>query len=245
MKQHNINPKEDAKMVFEVLKKGGIAIIPADVGYGIVAIDPEALTRIFLTKQRQPNKRHAMIGSYDLHCALHVLSPTQRSMVKLLSVDLDVPIGVVAPYQSDHPIIRKIPPETLAQCVVAGTIAMLVNGGALQEELSRLATTEELPLMGSSANMTGKGTKSEVESIEPEIMSVADIIIDYGKQKFHHPRLSSTMINFTTCTVLRYGACYDVLQDALWRFYGVRIPDDPGKSVLPSGHRVDKTDTFN
>ncbi|KAJ5762591.1 uncharacterized protein N7511_005973 [Penicillium nucicola] len=177
--QHTINPTEDAKMVFEVLRQGGIAIIPANVGYGIVAIDPEALNRIFLAKQRQPYKRHALIGSYALHCALHILEPVQSSMVKLVD-----------------------PPKTLESCVVEGTIAMLVNGGALQEELSRLATIEELPLMGSSANITGKGTKSEIENIEPDILQVADIVIDYGKQKFHHPRLSSTMIDFTTCTVL-------------------------------------------
>ncbi|CAP78999.1 hypothetical protein E8E15_004144 [Penicillium rubens] len=228
------SPKEDARAVFEILKRGGIAILPMSVGYGITAIDPDALDRIFRTKQRQPHKRHAMVGSYFLHRDIHILPPKEVGMVKLLTVDLDLPLGIVAPYRSDHPIIQKLPPRLLAQSVVEGTLAMLVNGGALLEELSRLAALEQLPLMGSSANITGKGAKTVVEDIEPEILEVADIVIDYGRQKFHHPRVSSTMIDFRTIKVVRYGACYDVIQDALRRFYGIELPDDPATSILQS-----------
>ncbi|KAJ5965211.1 uncharacterized protein N7479_005087 [Penicillium vulpinum] len=88
--------------------------------------------------------------------------------------------------------------------------------------------------MGSSANLTGKGAKIMVEDIEPEILKVADLVIDYGRQEFDHPRASSTMIDFRTMNVVRYGACYDVVQDALWRFYGIKMPDDPGTWTLSS-----------
>ena len=237
MSTHNFpSPKQDARKVFEVLKKGGVAIIPMDVGYGIIAIDPHALSRIFDAKKRKPNKRHAMIGTYSLHCDMHVLPSREADIVKLLTVDLDLPIGVVAPYRPDHPIIQKIPPTTLDQCVLEGTLAILVNAGELAEEISRLATIERLPVMGSSANITGRGTKNIVEDIEPEILKVADIVIDYGKQKFHYPRASSTMVDFRTTKILRYGACYDVVQDSLWRFCGIQVPDDPGSLKCLSGH---------
>ncbi|KAF9249750.1 hypothetical protein DTO013E5_8251 [Penicillium roqueforti] len=229
------SPKEDARAVFEVLKRGGIAIIPMSVGYGIIAINPDALDRIFRTKRREPHKRHAMVGSYNLHRDIHVLPPKEAGMVKLLTVDLDLPLGIIAPYRADHPIIQKIPPNALAQSVAGDTLAMLANGGGLLEELSRLAAIEELPLMGSSANISGKGTKTVVEGIEPEILEVADIVVDYGTQKFHHPRASSTMIDFSTMKVVRYGACYDVICDALWRFHGIQMPDDPKRSTLSSG----------
>lgn len=227
------SPQDDARAVFQVLKRGGIAIIPMDVGYGIIATDSDALNRIFQTKQREPHKRHAMVGSYSLHRELQVISPQQVDMVKLLTVQLNLPLGVVAPYCPNHPIVRKMSPDVLAQSVVEDTIAMLVNGGALVEELSRLATLEELPLMGSSANITGKGAKTVVEDIEPDILRLADIVVDYGKQKFHSPRVSSTMIDFRTIKVIRYGACYDVVQDALWRFFGIKIPNDPESPGSP------------
>ncbi|OQE44968.1 hypothetical protein PENCOP_c002G04180 [Penicillium coprophilum] len=181
------SPKDDARAVLEVLKRGGIAIIPMNVGYGITAIDPDALDRIFRTKRREPHKGHVMVGSYLLHREIHLLAPQEAGIVKLLTVDLNLPLGVVAPYRLDHPIIQKLPTDILAKSVVEDTLALLVNGGALLYELSRLATIEKLPLMGSSANITGTGVKIVVEDIEPEILKVADIVIYYGIPKFHHP----------------------------------------------------------
>ena len=226
----------DARRVFEVLKKGGLAIMPADIGYGLVAIDTNALERAFVTKQRQPHKRHAMIGSFALHKELHVLPEREAKMVELLTQDIDIPLGVIAPLNPDHPIIKKLGLDTLAKSSVDGTLAMLVNGGSLQDELSRLATEAGLPLMGSSANLTGKGTKSLVEDIEPEILAVADIVIDYGKRKYSLPRPSSTMIDFRNVEMMRFGACYDVIQDVFKRFYGIEFPDDPGRASNFSGH---------
>lgn len=77
--------------------------------------------------------------------------------------------------------------------------------------------------MGSSANITVKETTNIVDNIEPEILRAADIMIDYGKQKFLYPRASSTVLNLRTMKVLRYGACYDVVQDSLWRFCGIKV----------------------
>lgn len=125
-----IDIKADALRVFHILKTGGIAIIPASVGYGIVAIDPEALQRVFTTKQRQPHKKHAMIGSYALHRELHILPSREAEMVRLLTVDLDLPLGVIAPFREEHPIIQKLGKETLQQSSVDGTLSMLVNGAS-------------------------------------------------------------------------------------------------------------------
>ena len=240
-----INPQQDARRVFEVLKNGGIAIIPANVGYGIIATDKDALRRIFVAKKRQPHKRHAMMGSFALHQEIHNLPPHAASMVRLLTVDLDLPVGVVAPYRRDHPLVQSLPQDLFAESTVDGTLAMLVNGGPLQEELSRLATDAGLCVLGSSANVTGRGSKILVEDIEPEIRAIADIIIDYGRQKFHHPRPSSTMIDFRDVRPLRYGACYDTIQDAMRRFYGIQWPADPGKDHLFSGHLSESHSTAN
>ncbi|CAG8313606.1 unnamed protein product [Penicillium salamii] len=97
------DPKPDANKVFQVLKNGGIAIILMNVGYGIIAIDQHALACIIDAKRREPHRRQAMIGSYSLHCGIHVLPTREAGVVKLLTVDLDFPLGVVAPYCPDHP----------------------------------------------------------------------------------------------------------------------------------------------
>ena len=45
---NNIDIEADARTVFDVLRRGGLAIIPSDVGYGLVALDEAALNRAFL-----------------------------------------------------------------------------------------------------------------------------------------------------------------------------------------------------
>lgn len=49
------------------------------------------------------------------------------------------------------------------------------------------------------------------------------------------------MIDFKNHKLLRYGACYDVVQDALSRFCGIRFPDDPGKENLFLGNISQET----
>lgn len=92
--------------------------------------------------------------------------------------------------------------------------------------------------------MTGKGTKSYAEDIEPKILAVADIVIDYGKQKYSQPRPSSTMINFKDVSLVRFGACYDTIKDVMKRFYDVDFPEDPGRHTLFSGHVGKEANTY-
>ena len=206
--------------------------------------DSESLERAFQTKQRKPHKRHAMIGSWLLHQDVHTLPPREAGMCKLLVHDLNLPLGLVAPFKEDHPLIKGLGSETLARSSIEGTLAMLVNGGQLMDELARLSLESGRPIMGSSANLTGKGTKAFVEDIEPEILNAASIVINYGKMKYNNPRTSSTMIDFKTVRLLRFGACYDVIKDAFKRFYAIDFPDDPGKDALFSGHAIESMNKY-
>jgi hypothetical protein len=72
--------------------------------------------------------------------------------------------------------------------------------------------------------------------VQPEIRSCADVVIDYGLQKYHRYRRSSTMIDFTSMEVVRIGSCYELIQDVLRRHFKVELPPDPGLDALPSGH---------
>lgn len=214
----------DAARVSAALAQGGIAIIPSSVGYGIVATEATALHRIFNVKRRQPHKRHAIIGSYALHREMHILPAEKADLVRLLTVDLNLPLGVIAPFRKDHPLITRLDEATLAASSMDGTMAMLVNGGPFQEELVRLAAASGRAVLGSSANLTGQGTKTVVEEIEPEIREAADIVVDYGRVRDGWPRASSTMVDFEGMRVVRVGACYEVIRDVVGRFAGLEWP---------------------
>lgn len=149
--------KADAQRVFQVLKAGGIAIVPASMGYTIMTANSSALEKVFMAKRRASHKRHAMGGSYELHKAVHILSEQNAEIVRCLVEDFDLPLGVVAPYDPNHPVVKNIDAKTMEATSVDGTLAMLVNAGKIADEITKLTSAAGLPFLGSSANISGSG----------------------------------------------------------------------------------------
>ncbi len=226
----------DAARVVAAVQAGGVVIMPMDVGYAGIGGCEAALTRFFKAKGRGAHKRNAMLGNLDLHDDLHLLDARAKEMVRALVLDHDLPLAVIGGFRADHPLLRALGEAALAASTDGVTLAMLLNAGRFQGEAVRQAAAAGQPLFGSSANATGTGTRFRVEDIQPEIRAVADVVVDYGLQKFHRYRRSSTMIDFRTMEVVRIGSCYEVIGDVLKRQFGVELPPDPGLEALPSGH---------
>ncbi len=223
----------DASRAFAVLKRGGIAILPMDVGYSAIGGSAAALRTIFETKQRTPAKLNAMLGDMALHRELHEVDPRGRAVVDCLVGDYDLPLGVIAPARMEHPILRAMDPEALRRSSHEGTVLMLVNAGSFHAELCRLSREAVHPLFGSSANLSLSGTKFRVRDIEPEIRAIADIVIDHGLRKYHLYRASSTLLDLSTMQVVRHGACFELIADILKRHFGL------GLAPPPPGHVAD------
>ncbi|MGG5890576.1 Sua5/YciO/YrdC/YwlC family protein [Falsiroseomonas sp. HC035] len=235
----------DARRVVQAVKAGGVAIIPMDVGYAGIGGCHDALMRFFRAKGRGAHKRNAMLGNLELHDELHLLDARGRDMVRCLVEDHDLPVAVVAGFKDQHPLLRALGDEALAASTDGGTLAMLLNAGNFLRDVTREATQQGQPLFGSSANLTGTGTRFRATDIQQEIRAVADAVVDYGLQKFHRYRRSSTMIDFRTMEVVRIGSCYEVIAEVLQRHFGVELPPDPGLEALPSGHLREAQRSYN
>jgi len=234
MGRHDI--KGDAERVFETVSAGGAVIIPGDIGYAAGANSGTSLRRLFNAKQRAPHKRNAMAGNYELHREVHKIGSREQEIIDAITLDANLPLCIVAPFRADHPVVAAVEPETLTASTVGNTLAMLVNGGRVQDEVVRLCHRAGLPFFGSSANLTGTGTKFRVEDIQQPILDAVDLVIDYGLCKWHPYRRSSTVIDFSTMEVVRIGSCYDLISDIMDRQFGIELPADPGRDALPSGH---------
>ncbi len=226
----------DIQRVFSVLQAGGIAICPNTVGYGIWGGSPAALERIFRTKERGPHKRNALITDEIGQREIHDLDARKQEMIECVTVDYDLPMGVIAPYRKEHPLLQKIEPSLLAASTANGTVGMLLNGGAIHTAIGRLSREALHPVFGSSANLSGTGTKFRLEDVQTELRDIADIELNYGLRRYHLYRRSSTIINFTDMSVVRMGSCYELISDVLKRHFGVDLPADPGRDVNASGH---------
>lgn len=228
--------KGDAERAFAIIRDGGIAIVPNDTGYGVLASSLAALQKINRTKGRGGHKRNALLCDMAMQRTLHVLDARAQEMIELIAVDHDLPLGPVAPCNLGHPLLAAVDPLLLKTSTAGNTIAMLLNAGPFWAELTRLSREEMVPIFGSSANLTGSGPKFRVEDIEPEIKAISDITVDYGLRKYHTYQRSGTIIDFRTMTVVRIGICYELISDILMRNFSIQLPADPGLEALRSGH---------
>ncbi|MBM3503882.1 MAG: hypothetical protein FJX65_08405 [Alphaproteobacteria bacterium] len=225
-----LNIKEDAQRAFAVLKNGGIAILPMDVGYSLIGGSAASLKKIFDTKRRAPSKLNAMVGNDALHRELHVISPRARDIYQAICFDYDLPLGLIAPCRPEHPLLKRLDADTYERSTKGNTLLMLLNAGRFHAEITRLSHEAGHLLFGSSANLTLTGTKFQVSDMEPEITGIADIIIDYGLMKYHLWGLSSTLLDVETCTVHRFGSCYENIAAILRRHFKVELPPKPAKA---------------
>ncbi len=217
----------DAKRVYDVLVDGGIGIIPTDVGYVILGTTSAAIWKIFEVKRRKPEKLNAMCGCEEMHRDLHVLTEDRRAIVSAVIGAYGLPMGTVAPGRMAHPALAGLDPDVLDQTTEDGTIAMLLNAGPILDTLARIAFADNRLVIGSSANISLQGVKFRADDIEPEIRAAADIIIDYGLARWNVYGKSSTMINVDTLEVVRYGSCFDLIDDILRRHFDIALPPDP------------------
>jgi len=221
------NYEADAERVYDVLKQGGISVIPSHVGYVIVACDPEAIWRIFRAKKRKPEKLNAVCGCREMHLGLHDLPDDRRAIVTAITEEWNLPMGTAGKVHMDHPAIAGLPEDTLAQTTYEGTLAMLLNAGPLMDNIARLAFADNRMAIGSSANVSLQGVKFRATEIEPEILEAADIVIDYGLMRWNLYGHSSTMINVSDMTVIRYGSCFDLIADLLRTHFDIELPPNP------------------
>ena len=227
----------DKRRLIDLLTGGGVALIPGNIGYALVGSTPDSQRRIIAAKRREGHKRQGMVMDEILEREVHILDQRKRDIVDCITVDHDLPLGVVAKYREDHPLIKSLDPFLLKIGTARGTIGTALNdGGVFIKALGRYAREHLYPFLGSSANLTGQGAKHRVEDIEPEIIAAADLVLDYGLCRYHQYGLTATQINFETMEVLRVGACYELISDVLKRHFNWELPPDPGRIASPSGH---------
>lgn len=223
------NVKADAQRILDVLKAGGLALMPTEVGYALVASSTEAIQRSFAAKKRKPGHTQGIVGTLALHQKLHILPDETHDMIRVLHQDMDLSFGIVAPFRKDHPVLQHLTPATLANVTKEdGTVAMYLGNSALLLELGRISDAAGELLLGSSANITGTGQKFRLEDMDAEILEAADIIVDYGLQRYHvYGGRASTIVDFANMKMLRVGSLYELIRERMHKFWGVELAPDP------------------
>lgn len=219
----------DVARMMDVLSGGGVALVPLDVAYGVVAMREAGIRKIFTAKQRSYEKPSGMFANAELSRAIHIMEPAKHDMVSELIAEERIPFSVVAPFRADHSIFRAVDPFVLQSSSKIGTIDMLLNAGQFHDEIARQVIERGTPVFGSSANTSLTGSKYRLADIDEPVRKAADIAFDYGLSKYVNPEgRSSTIVDFRDFTVVRKGVCFEQLSRAFMTRFKVEIRLVPG-----------------
>ncbi|MGD9538750.1 MAG: Sua5/YciO/YrdC/YwlC family protein [Alphaproteobacteria bacterium] len=221
--------RADVSRMMDVLAEGGVALVPLDVAYGIVAMREAGIRKIFTAKQRSYEKPSGMFSNAALSREIHIMDPAKHDMVDELIAEERIPFSVVAPFRVDHPLFRAVDPFVLQSSTKIGTIDMLLNAGQFHDEIARQVAERGRPVFGSSANTSLTGSKYRLADIDAPVRAAADVSFDYGLSKYANPEgRSSTIVDFRDFTVVRKGVCFEQLARAFMARFKVEIRLVPG-----------------
>lgn len=78
-----------------------------------------------------------MLGNADLHRELHLVGPRGKSIVEAVTLDYDLPLGLIAPCRPDHSLLGGLDADTLERSTKGNTLLMLLNAGPFHREITR------------------------------------------------------------------------------------------------------------
>ena len=177
--------------VADILRAGGVALLPTDTVYGLMASPghPEAVARIFAIKGRADAKYLPVLVADTAQIAVlgGQLSPRTKALLASRfipgALTMVLPLAKATGWRSGRKeLALRIPAD-------AALRALLHKTG---------------PLLATSANASGQKTPTSVPQILAQLDGTPDIVVDDG------PRMArpSTLIDTQTApfTVLRQGA---------------------------------------
>lgn len=217
------NVSRDAQQAYQTLKSGGVIIAPTDVGYALITSTQAGLKRIFAAKGRRENHNVGIIGTYKQHREIHLLPESKFEMTRVLTEDMGMIVGIIAKFDSKNldPRLAALDKNTLSQVTKGDTVSIAIPEGPFLRELGSLcdADPQHMLMFGTSANLTGQGQRFRIEDVEPAVVAYADLVVDYGLQKWHVYSRGGILFDAENMQILRMGAGYEIFRDRILRWF--------------------------
>jgi len=162
--------EEDLKNALKVLKNGGVILYPTDTiwGLGCDATNEEAVRRIFQIKQREDSK------------SMLVLTDNETKIERLVDNVPDVAWDLIKLSETPLTVIYS-GARNLAKNLIAqdGSVGIRVT----KEDFSnKLCERFRLPIVSTSANISGEAAPQNFEEISDEIKNAVDYIVSYRQE---------------------------------------------------------------
>lgn len=199
----------DAGRVYEVLVGGGLALVPTNAGYGLLAIGAEAVERIYALKGRPAAKPCITVCTWPIFDDLVApIAPAVRAW--LTETVRWTPLAVVGAIAPSSRLLAPLAPFVRSQCTSGATIATFHNAGELVTRVAERAFADGRLLVGSSANRSGTGNTYTLDEVPTEMRTGVDAVVDAGAvPRTGDRRIATTILDLHSGRFLREGMHFD------------------------------------
>lgn len=168
-----------------VLSRDGIIVYPTETVYGLGAdaLSDYAVERVYETKGR-PLSQPMSVAVCDTEM-LHAIAVVEDWQEEFIARFLPGPVTVVLPAKSCLPSILSGGAGKIGIRIPDNAMALAIIGAF------------DAPITATSANLSGKAAPTRPD----EVTVVYDLLIDEGVL----PGIPSTVVDLTTCQILRAG----------------------------------------
>ncbi len=204
--------------LYNVIRAGGLALARTNTGYGLVGMSSEAVRRIYELKGRPCEKPCVAVGTLAIFddVTQGVGPGTRRWLERAVAA---WPVAIIARMNPRSSLVRSLDPFVASQCTKGNTMATFFGVGDRIAGAASIAHRENRLVVGSSANLAGTGNHYSLDSVPDSIRRGVDLEIDDGIAPFvSDKKLASTILDLTTNTFHREGACFAELE-ASWRVF--------------------------
>jgi hypothetical protein len=173
-------------------------------------------------------KPNGVIGSWDIFREVFSVGQRELDLVRCLTIDNDLPLSVVAPFNPGHDWLKTVQYGALRLATKGNTMDLLMNAGPLHNSLAKMSLEAGKPLMGSSANVSSSGSKFKLEDVQSELKEGCDLVLGYGPSRYDNEYgMGSTIVELPSWKVLRWGGCFEAQAKIVQREFGVSWPERP------------------
>lgn len=204
--------EHDAHTSYEVLRKGGLVLLPTDVGYGLVAMEEDAVKTLYEAKGRPLSKPCVTVANAAIFDDL-VLPIRGEERAWLAETSMRTPIAVIAELDPASRLLASMGPYVREQATQKGSIATFHSAGPIVERIAELAYADGRVVMGSSANLAGTGNNYRFEDVPDSMRRLTTLAIDRGPAWYmNEQKLASTILDLRTGTFQRQGINYALIE---------------------------------
>jgi L-threonylcarbamoyladenylate synthase len=177
-----------------IIRTGGLVVFPTRSFYGIgaLALNAEAVRRVFQVKQRDPDKPLLILiaSLADLDALVQSIPETATRLIKAFW-----PGSLTLVFEATDRLPHNLTGYTKK-------IGIRLAGHPVASSLTKVVGA---PITGTSANLSGHAACSAVVDLEPHLRDQVDLILDAGTLGSGE---ASTVVDVTSHTpmILREGA---------------------------------------